>query len=369
MLVAQARPHDNLRRRSKPTMTFLWRDALWFLMCAPAVAAGYVLLLRRRRTRALRIPTLGVVHDALQVARSARRHVPPALLLLAVILLLASIARPAADLTLPHEQRMVILAIDVSYSMGATDVGSTRLAAAQAAAKAFVEAQPRDVRIGVLAFAGEADLVQVPTRDRLSTIAAIDHLKLQSSTAVGTGIIAALLTIFPESAVGGDYEIFGSGHVPVAEHTLFPGLRTHKIDGPGRRAAGSDTSTAVIVLTDGRTTMGPDPREAAQLAARRGIRIYTVGFGSTGGVGVDVSGQRYEADLDEPVLRDIAKRTHAEYFHAATAQELNDVYRVLTGRVVLERRETEIAALFAAVAAILTLASAGLSLAWSGRLI
>jgi Ca-activated chloride channel family protein len=311
---------------------------------------------------------LALVHEAKALSQSLRRHIPPLLFIAALVLMVTSVARPTAVITLPSEHRTIILAIDVSYSMAATDAVPTRLAAAKAAAKTFVSAQPEDVRIGVLAFAGEADLVQPPTTDRGPVLQAIDRLDLQSGTAIGTAIIAALRTIFPASEIGGQYEIFGMGHTPVVPRALIPGIPHHRTDDRQPVPAGSDRSTAVVLLTDGHSTLGLDPLKAAQFAADRGIRIYTVGFGAPGGTRIEIGDRMVEAELDEAVLENIAKQTGAEYFRADTAQGLKDVYRALSTHVVLETRIREITALLTAAAALLLLASMGLSLAWSSRL-
>jgi len=140
-------------------MTFLWPQLLWLLLAAPALVALYVLLQRRKRKGAVRYASLDLVQAAIGPGQRIRRHVPPALMLLALCALIVAVARPTAVITLPSEQRTIIMAMDVSLSMRAADVEPTRLAAAQAAAKAFVQDQPSDVRIGIVTFAGTATIV------------------------------------------------------------------------------------------------------------------------------------------------------------------------------------------------------------------
>src|SRR5947209_4147905 len=167
-------------------MSFLWPQALWFLVAAPVLVGLYLLLLRRRKKAALRFASIALVRTALAGSQRIRRHVPPALLLVAMIVLIVAAARPRARVTLPSEQRTIIMAMDTSLSMRATDVSPSRIAAAREAAKAFIREQPADVRIGVVSFAGTATLIQPPTRDREELVQAIDRLQLQVHTAIGS---------------------------------------------------------------------------------------------------------------------------------------------------------------------------------------
>jgi Ca-activated chloride channel family protein len=289
--------------------------------------------------------------------------------MIAFLLLILATARPVAVITMPSEQRTIVLAIDISLSMGATDVSPTRLEAAKRAAKAFIEAQPRDVRIGIVAFAGNADLVQAPTTNREEVLAALEHLNLQYNTAIGSGVLAALLTIFPDATLGSDYDIFGLGRSPVAPPTVFRNQPLKpQISQVSAVPAGSYLSAAIILLTDGRDNMGFPAIKAAQMAADRGIRVFTVGFGNAAGSTIDVEGVSVDANLDEDALKQIAVTTHGQYFHASTAEELQNVYQTLTGRVVLERKERELTALFTGIAVLMSLSAAGLSLTWVSRI-
>src|SRR5512139_3759252 len=191
-------------------MGFLWPQALWLLLAVPLLVGVYLHTLKRRKKAALRLASVGLVRDAMAGLSRLRRHLPPLVFLLALTALIVAIARPTAVITLPSEQRTIVLALDVSLSMRAADVGPNRLAAAREAAKAFVAEQPDDVRIGIVAFAGSASLVQSPTRDRKDLIVAIDQLQLQRHTAIGSGIIVALATIFPDERTELDPAKLGS---------------------------------------------------------------------------------------------------------------------------------------------------------------
>jgi Ca-activated chloride channel family protein len=350
-------------------MTFLSPLALWLLVLVPALVLLYVILQRRRKKYAVRYPDMGLVRAAVGRGQRLRRHVAPALMLLALVAGILAIARPTAVITLPSEQRKIIMAIDVSLSMRASDVEPTRLAAAQAAAKEFVKDQPADVRIGIVSFAGTALLVQPPTHDREDLIAAIDRFELQRNTAIGSGILLSLATLFPDDGI--DVESYTLGTV-----TRERGGKGKSLDKPKAEAkappkvvpAGSYQNGAIILLTDGRRTMGPDPLEVAKLAADRGVRVYTVGFGSAGGAMADVDGMSIYMRFDEETLKAIADITKAQYFYAGSAADLKKVYESLNAKFVMERKQTEISALVTALAALLLLAAGGFSILWSSRL-
>src|SRR5919109_5474294 len=182
-------------------MKFLWPEMLWLLLLVPALVAGYFFLLRRKKEAAFRYASLSMVKEALGAGQRFRRHIPPLLFLVALIAMIAAFARPAAVVTLPSQHRTIILAMDVSGSMRATDVQPNRISAAQAAAKAFVAEQPANVRIGVVSFAGTAAVVQAPTHNREDILATINRFQLQRGTAIGSAIIVALAAIFPEEEI------------------------------------------------------------------------------------------------------------------------------------------------------------------------
>lgn len=344
-------------------MSFQWPALLWALLLLPALLGLYLWLLRRRRQATLRLPSLQVARQALGKGPGWRRHVPPALLLAALAALLLALARPTATLTLPMSERTIMLAMDVSGSMRAEDVKPNRLVASQVAAKAFVQSLPREVKVGVVSFAGTAAVVQAPTSSRDDVLAAIDRFQLQRGTATGSGIILSLATLFPDHGI----EI-----QQVTGQKNFPGKPLGKEAGEGKPKfapvpAGSYTSAAIIMLTDGQRTVGPDPLDAAKMAAERGVRVYTVGMGTTSGEVIGFEGWSMRVRLDEETLKNISVLTHGEYFYAGSAEDLRKVYDALSSRMVVERKETEVTALFAALGTLLVLASAGLSLWWFGR--
>ena len=348
-------------------MTFLWPEMLWLLVVVPIAAVAYVLLLRRKKKAAVRYASLSLVRDAMTGGQRFRRHVPPLLFLVALALMLVAIARPAAIVTLPSQHETVILAMDVSGSMRATDVKPSRIAAAQEAARAFVAEQPKTTRIGVVSFAATASVVQSPTHSREDILAAIDRFQLQRGTAVGSGILVALKMIFPDA----EFDLRSSN--PRREATKAAALdaaRSGEKAAPPRPVeAGSYASAAIIVLTDGQTTTGPDPIESSRMAADRGVRVYTVGIGTPNGEILGAEGWSMRVRLDESSLKQIATITHGEYFYAGTASDLRKVYTSLNTKLFFEQKETEISALFAAGAAAIALLSALLSLLWFNRIL
>jgi Ca-activated chloride channel homolog len=338
-------------------MTFQWPELLWLLLAVPALVAAYVMLLRQRKKLALQYASLSLVRDS--VGMGLRRHIPPLLLLLALALMIAATARPNAVLTLPSQHETVILAMDVSGSMRATDVQPTRLAAAQAAAKAFVADQPENVRIGVVAFAGTATVAQAPTRNHEDVLAAIDRFQLQRATAIGSAIVVSLATLFPDAGIDlATLTYAGEGRKPVKPAPSFKPV-----------PPGSYTSGVIVLLTDGQRTTGPDSIQMARLAAERGVRIYTVGVGTPKGTIVGIEGWSMRVGLDEETLKAVADITRGEYFYAGSAVDLRKIYESLRSRLVLERKRTEVTALFAAAAALLVVVSAALSLAWFNRIL
>jgi Ca-activated chloride channel homolog len=352
-------------------MRFMWPDVLWLLALAPALIVAYVVMLRRRKSAAVRYASLALVRGSIGTGQRIRRHVPPALVLLGLVAAIVAAARPSATVTLPSQYMTIALAMDVSRSMQATDVEPNRLEAAQAAAKAFINELPQNVRLGIVSFAGTAAVVQTPTESRDDMLAAIDRFQLQRATATGSGLLLALSMLFPDEAFDLESAVFdsrfGAGPHPVP-------LEKRKSADPSRGRGdrepvkpGSYTGGVIILLSDGRRTTGPDPLEIAKMAADRGVRVFTVGFGTKDGASIDFEGYSFYVRLDEETLKAIAKMTGGEYFHAGTAADLHKVYETLNTRIALETRETEVSALFVAAAAALLLAGALLSLLWFHR--
>ena len=344
-------------------MKFLWPEFLALLLFVPLLAALYVWLLRRRKRLAVRYANLSLVKEALGRGPGWRRHVPPALFLLGLAAMLVAVARPTAVITLPSQQGIVILAMDVSGSMRATDVEPNRLTASQVAAKAFVADQPRNTRIGVVSFAGTAALVQPPTQNKEDILAAIDRFQLQRATAIGSGIIVSLAAIFPDAGIDLGALTYGREprSVPIDQKKDKPAFKPVP--------PGSYASAVIILLTDGQRTTGPDPIEAAKMAADRGVRIFTVGVGTPQGEIIGFEGWSMRVRLDEETLKQIANVTHGEYFYAGNAVDLKKVYENLNARLVLEKKETEVSALFAAAGALLAVVAAALSVLWFHRIL
>jgi Ca-activated chloride channel family protein len=367
-----------------PKIGFLWPSFLWGLLFVPVAALVYMLLLRRRKKGALRYGNLALVKRAMG-GLDWRRHVPPALMLGALALLIIGMARPTAEVSLPSTRATVMLAMDVSGSMRAADVNPSRIEAAQAAAKQYVKDQPKDVQIGIVAFAATAFLVQNPTTDRTSLNAAIDRFELQRGTAVGSGILVSLSTLFPQDdfpinnfASGGfgngngGYG-FGGGGYDFSQRYGGRALGDRRGPAPKKEHVpvqpGSYKNAVIILLTDGATNAGYDPIEAARIAANYGVKVYTVGFGTTRGNIVGFGGFQMRAQLDEDALKKIADMTQGRYFHAASADDLKAVYNVLSKQLIMETQQMEITSFFAAGAALLMMLAAGLSVAWFGRVL
>lgn len=331
-------------------MTFAWPWMLLSLLLVPLLALGYRALLRRRTGRAAALAALGVAPAT--GPRSWRRHVAPGLFLGALTLMLFSLARPQATVSEPHREGTVILAFDSSSSMTATDLTPTRMAAAQDAAKAFVRQQPGGIRVGVVAF-GEGGLItQQPTLDRNLVLSAIDRLTPQGGTALGRGLQTALSAIAGRTVQLADDAAAAQGGVEAQGQDL-----------------GYYGSAAVVLLSDGQNTAGPDPLQVAEVASTAGVKVYPVGLGSPEGTVVQVDGFQLATALDEPTLQQIAERTGGRYFPAPDARTLTEVYRSIDLAWVVRAQRTEVTALFAGVAAVLLLTGAGLSLVWFGRVV
>ncbi|RPH41896.1 MAG: VWA domain-containing protein [Burkholderiales bacterium] len=355
-------------------MTFIWPQMLWALLVVPLLGIAYVTWTRRRGSA---LGSLGGLALSAGPGRGRWRHLPPALFLLAVALLLVSVGRPAAVVTLPAQHETVILAIDISGSMRASDVKPTRLAATQTAAKAFVEAQPSSTRIGIVTFAGIASLVQPPTDNREDVLQAIDRLQPQRGTAIGSAIVVSLATIFPSAGIdlrtvgrregGADGNREQRRDAARAGAAPIPGAPQAKPFEPV--PAGSFDSAVIVLLSDGQSTTGPDPVAAARLAAERGVRVYTVGIGTAKGEVLRTDGWSMRVALDESGLKTVADLTRGEYFLGDSAAELKRIYQSMNSRFVMEKKELEVGAFFAAAAALFALLGAALSVAWYGRIL
>ncbi len=350
--------------RGRTSVTFAAPGMLWLLVLGPLLVGAYVLLLRRRQRSVVHFPDLHLIRQAQGRGPRWRRHVPALLLLCSLMAIVVGLGRPSANLPLASMRQTIVLAVDVSLSMDARDVNPSRLTAAQAAARAFVEECPADVRIGLIAFGGSAFEVQPPTDNRGDLVAAIDRFSLQRGTATGSALYAALASLLPEAGQELQARNLGGG----------PGLdrRTARLEPPGKAKAktpatgvpGTYTSGAIILMSDGKSTMGPNPIDAAMVAASHGVRVSTIGFGTKEGATVEVQGMSIFVQLDEETLRAIADITRGTYFHAGTAEDLAKAYRDLTARLIVERKDVEITFAFVALAMAFLLVAMGLSLRW-----
>jgi Ca-activated chloride channel family protein len=346
-------------------VTFLWPTMLWLLVLAPTLVALYLWLLARRKRAALRYASLALVGEAMSAPGRVRRHVPALLLFLGLCAMLLAVARPHAVIMLPAHQQTVMLAMDASGSMRATDVKPNRLAAAQEAAKAFIAEQPRHVRIGIVAIAAAAAVVQSPTHNREDLVQAIDRFQLQRGSAIGSGLIISLATLLPDAGIDVEQLVYGRTSRWWLDSARKSGTEKAKPVPPG-----SNGSAAIVLLTDGQSNVGPAPLEAAKLAAERGVRVFTVGLGTVEGTTLGFEGWSMRVRLDEDMLKKIATMTGGDYFQARNAADLKTIYRHLNVRLGLEKkRSTEVTAIFVAIGAALAILGAMLSLFWFNRIL
>ncbi|HLQ04757.1 MAG TPA: VWA domain-containing protein [Verrucomicrobiae bacterium] len=338
-------------------MNFLWPSNLLLVLVVPALIAAYIWAQRRRQKYALRYANLSLVREALGKGPGRKRHIPPALLLGALFFMALGTARPETVVTVPVQEGTVILALDVSGSMLAEDLKPNRMEAAKDAAKAFVARQGNDVKLGVVAFSGDAQVVQSPTKDHDLVIAAINRLKPQRATAIGRGMLASLDAIFEDS-----------------EETPPSVIALRRLSGdptgptPPPVPKGADRTATIVLLSDGQNNQFPAPQQVIEDAVNRGIRIYTVGVGSADGTVVRIQGRSVRTRLDEATLKQIADATGAQYYNASNEKDLRAVYENLTTQLVLRQQRTEVTAILTAIAALLSIAAAALSLVWFNRI-
>ncbi len=339
-------------------MTLLWPPMLLLLLAIPVGVALYRVRERRRRQRldAYRGPSAAGEADAGRADRPARlrRRIPAVLMLIGLVFLVVAMARPEGVVRIPRIESTVILAFDVSGSMGATDLSPNRMEAAKTAARAFVERQPSSVSIGVVAFSDSAFSIQTPTDDQAQVLAAIDRLAPERGTSLGQGILTSLATIAAAETI--------------RRPTTTPTARRLR---PSRQTpvpAGSYTSAVIVLLSDGENTVNPDPIEAASAAADRGVRIFTVGIGSTAGTTIEVEGFKIHSRLDEAMLGEIADVTGGAYHAAADPAELTAIYEGIDTRLVVRPETMELTSLVAGAGLLILLIGAGASLLWLGRL-
>jgi Ca-activated chloride channel family protein len=352
--------------------------ALLGLLAIPVLLAAYLWQLRRRRQQAVRYSSVALIRAAAPRQGAWRRHVPLALVLASLAMLAVASARPQVRAQVPVASSAVILAIDVSGSMCSTDVSPNRLAAAQQAVRRFIEGQDSRTRIGLVVFAGFAQVAVAPTTDHGQLRQAVDSLTTGRGTTIGAAIlksIDAIAEINPDVA-------------PADTSTGTPAPAPTRPPGGGPGAAPDKAPEIVVLLTDGANTRGITPEAAAQQAAARGVRVFPIGFGTTeptqmvctaeqlGGTGFDSPGRGFGGGLgpgarnflivDEQALRTVAATTGGEYFKASDADQLDGVLRDLPKHVDVQDRDVEVSVVFAALAALLLVGGLWLAGRWSG---
>ncbi len=357
-------------------MTLLWPFSLALLALIPLLILLYIFVLRRRKRLALRYSSLALVRTALPERSNLRRYVPLVLFLLGLASLAVALARPMTIIAVPTDRTTIMLVIDVSMSMRQRDIPPSRLDAAKEAALNFVQKQKAGTQIGLVAFAGFAELIQSPTTDAEQLQAAILSLTTGRRTAIGSGIlqgIDAIAEIDPNVAPSTPEGSTGSGPTPVPQGAYAPDI--------------------IVLLTDGVSNSGPDPMDAAQQAVDRGLRVYTIGFGTAqgspisdfpqffGGNGPGTSGRGFGGDpsgggqfggnfggfrrgIDEETLKKVSNLTGGKYYSASSAEELNSVFNSLPTNLIMRHETNEISFAFVLGAALLVGAAVVLSQLW-----
>jgi len=329
-----------------------WPGLLWTLLLVPVALAAYLLAQRRRSRYTVRFTNLDLLANVLSAKPGWRRHVPPAFYLLALAALLVSLARPQAMAMVPKEQATIVLVMDVSGSMNATDVQPTRLVAAQRAATTFIEQLPEKFRVGIVSFASTAQTLTRPTTDRAAVYEAVASLHAEGATAMGDGIERALDVKRPATMPSTDS---GARQSPAPP-----------------QGSGADAPLVVLLLSDGANTQGrTQPMEAAADAKALGVPVFTIALGTDQGV-VDVPDEtgnlrRIPVPPDELTLQRIAETTGARFFAAPSSRDLKNVYRELGSKIGFIREKQEITVVFAATGLLFLVAGAAMSLVWFSR--
>jgi Ca-activated chloride channel family protein len=350
-------------------MSFQWVGSLFLLVLIPLFVVFYVWLLKRRRRYTVRFSSLALVREAASHQSRWRRHLPFAIFLLAITSLVFAMARPTATVSVPSNKATVIMAIDVSRSMCSNDIKPNRLEAAKTAAKSFIHSKIKGRQVGIVAFAGFAELIQ-PSTDNVRLLdTAVDSLAPARRTAIGSAILRSI------DAIAEVDQRVKSSDITQAVDAVPTVPNTGSVD---------YIPHIIVLLTDGASNAGPFPLSAAEQAVERGIRVYTIGFGTNsensimdcgaqfqespfdgGGFGFGFGqGGGFRREIDETTLRQIAEATGGEYYSASSASELESVFQNLPTYVVTTRQTTEITAFFTALAALLAILALSLSFMW-----
>ncbi|MEJ2711012.1 MAG: VWA domain-containing protein [Anaerolineales bacterium] len=328
-------------------MSFIWPWMLITLLLIPLMVGIYLRLLRKRRQAAADLGPLGLAQNNSGNNLGRRRYVSLIFFLFGLTVLFFGLARPQMVIDLPRVEGTVILAFDVSNSMQAEDLEPTRMQAAKAAARTFVENQPSGILIGIVAFSNGGLVVQPPSDDRAVVLTTIERLSPQGATSLGQGIFSALNAIAGEA-------------IPIDPTTLEEGSPLPDI--------GKYPSSVVVLLTDGENTASPDPLEIAQLAANAGVRIYPVGIGSAEGAVLEIDGFQVQTQLNEQTLQEIASLTNGAYYRAEDEETLREIYKNVDLKLTISGEKTEVTSVLAGLSMFFFLTGAAFSLLWLGRL-
>jgi Ca-activated chloride channel family protein len=334
-------------------MSFIWPTMLLLLLLLPLFVWLYLRMQQRRRRLAASYGAFGLLQGTAGHGLGLRRYIPPALFLAGLTILLIALARPQTVVSLPRIEGTVILGFDISGSMAADDLKPTRMEAAKAAARAFVQHQPSTVQIGIVAFSDGGFAVQAPTNDQEAILATINRLTPQRGTSVGQGILASLNTIAANAEQASPLD---SNLTPTPSPTPTPVPK------------GTYTPAVIVLLTDGENNEAPDPLDAAQAAADRGVRIYTVGIGSEAGTTLHVEGFTVHTRLDEATLQQISQLTDGAYYNAENEEELRAIYENLNPELVIKPEKMEVTSIFAGAGILVLLLGGTYSLLWFSRL-
>jgi Ca-activated chloride channel family protein len=335
-------------------MSFIWPTALLSLLLIPLGVLFYRSL-ERRRVRAAAASGFPITtRPATTRSGRVRRTMPAVLFIVGLGLMAVALARPQGTIDVPHQVGTVILAFDVSGSMAATDLQPTRMDAAKAAARDFVEKQPASVAIGVVAFSDSGLSVQAPTNDQATILGAIDRLTPQRGTSLGQGIQASLAAIAAaEAGTPADY-YSNRSPAPTPSPTPVP--------------AGYHAPAVIVLLSDGENNESPDPATAAQAAADQGVRIYTVGIGSAGGTTLDLNGFKVHTQLDAATLQQVSQVTDGTYYAAENSSDLVSLYDHLDTKLIVKPEDIELTGVLAGASLLILVAGGVTSLLWLGRL-